>query len=179
MVKPEWVQAPAAAFVSESALGSQTGGCCRRNQDVWSWFDGSSEDLRASLQLLSSTWHLCHSRGGKRDSPGPPSGSAAALLQQNLILPALLRCLEPTCIVRVLQAYSSCRQLEVTQTFTFSAAQSNGNTSTDRKKPGRRHAASGETSQTLQKCAGEYQTIFHEIVPENWAYFCAKIKQTW
>lgn len=65
-------------------------------------FGGSSGDLRASPRPLSSTPYpllpqaLCHGRGGRPASPGPSPGSAAALLQQNSILPALLGCLELT-----------------------------------------------------------------------------------
>lgn len=115
----QWVQAPAAAFVSASALESQPGGCCWKNQDMWGpgfwWQQWRPKGFPATAVIHPLLpWHLCHSRGGKRDSPGPSPGSAALLLQQNSILPALLRCLELTCIVRVLRAYSCSRQLEVT-----------------------------------------------------------------
>lgn len=39
---------------------------------------------------------FCHGGGGRPASPGPSPGSAAALLQQNSILPALLGYLELT-----------------------------------------------------------------------------------
>lgn len=57
--------------------------------------------------------------------------------------------------------------LRLPSLITSSAPPSSDSTSPDREQSGRCHAAAGETSQALQKCAGEDQTIFHEIMPEN------------
>lgn len=91
-----------------------------------------------------------------------------ALLQWNSILPALLRCLELTgsheslaglWLLRAARGYPD--------SLLSSAPLSSSNTGADRELSGRCHAAVGETSQALQKCAGENQTIFHEIMAEN------------
>lgn len=134
-------------------------------------FDGSSEDLWASSQLLSSI--LCS-----------PDTCVIAEVQSMTLQDPPLALLLLFCskiqfcqhfrdIWSWLASWESCGltvaqgSLRLLRLTPLSAPQSNGNASTDRKKSGRCHAAAGETSQALQKCAGEDQTIFHEIMPEN------------
>lgn len=134
-------------------------------------FDGSSEDLRASLQLLSST--LC----------SPDTSVIAEVESVTLQDPPLALLLFFCSKIQScrhfwdawswLASWESCGltvargSLRWPRHTSLLAPQSNGNTSTDRKKSERCHAAAGETSQALQKCAGEDQTIFHKIMPEN------------
>lgn len=145
-------------------------------------FDGSSEDLRASLQLLSSS--LCSPDTSAVAEVESVTLQDPPLAQLLLFCSKIQSCRHFCDVWSWLGSRESCEltvaggSLRLPRLTSLSAPQSNGNTSTNRKKSGRCHAAAGETTQALQKCAGEDQTIFHEIMPENEGYFCAKITQT-
>lgn len=105
-------------------LESQPGGCGWRNHDMWGhgfwWWSWRPKGFPATVVIQPLLpQHLCHSISGNGDTPGLSPGSAVALLQQNSILPALLRCPEMTCIMRIAQDYGCLGQFEITQTYIF------------------------------------------------------------
>lgn len=134
-------------------------------------FGGNREDLRASLQLLSSSFHSPDTSAIAEVETFTLWGSPLALLL--LFCNEIQYCQHFWDVRSWVASWESCRttvawgSLRLPRLVSLSAPQSNVSTSTDRKKSRRCHAVAGETSQALQKCAGEDQTIFYEIMPEN------------